>query len=237
MGNLYIVATPIGNLKDITLRALEILKSADLILAEDTRVTKKLLSHYDISKLVWRFDENVKHQMFDKIRAELTKGTNIALVTDAGTPGISDPGRWLNRKIVEWFDNSKTNSTTKLFDDSTVRIIPIPGPSALSAIISASDVDLSEFIFSGFPPRKKGRQTFFKKISESEMPVIFFESPHRVEKAFLELEKNCPEGWLNVGRELTKMHEEIWRGKVQDARSHFSGERARGEFVIILSNR
>lgn len=208
MGNLYIVATPIGNLKDITLRVLEILKSVDVILAEDTRVTKKLLSHYNIRKPVFRY---VSSRDFSNFR-------QIALVTDAGTPGISDPGR----RLVE-------NLFNKGF-----KIIPIPGPSALSALISVSDIDLRGFLFLGFPPHKKGRRTFFKRVAQSETPVILFESPHRISRTLKELQDAAGARRVNVGRELTKIHEEVFRGKLSEALAHFEGEKERGEFVIIV---
>ncbi|MEK7162575.1 MAG: 16S rRNA (cytidine(1402)-2'-O)-methyltransferase [Patescibacteria group bacterium] len=208
MGTLYIVATPIGNLKDITLRALEILKSVDVILAEDTRVTRKLLSHYGIKKQVLRYIDSRDFERFE----------NIALVTDAGTPGISDPGR----RLVE-------NLFKKGF-----KIIPIPGPSALSALISVSDIDLRGFLFLGFPPHKKGRRTFFKRVAQSETPVVLFESPHRILRTLKELQASAGERWVNVGRELTKLHEEVFRGKLSEALAHFEGEKERGEFVVII---
>ena len=213
MLKLYVVATPIGNLGDITLRAIETLKSVDIILAEDTRVTKKLLSHYGIRKPVFRLRENIRPEA-------LSKFGDIALVTDAGTPGISDPGHKLISEL------------SKL---SELRAIPIPGPSALSAIISASDIDLSEFTFLGFPPHKKGRETFFKRIAKSELPVILFESPHRIQKTLKQLETACGDCYVNIGRELTKIYEEIFRGKLSEAQEHFTGEKQRGEFVIIIS--
>ncbi len=222
MANLYIVATPIGNLKDITLRALEVLKSVDIILAEDTRVTRKLLTHYGISKPLLRLDAHVESRTFDKVVRFLSEGKNLALVTDAGTPGISDPGHWLLARI-----RGLKNAS----------IIPIPGPSALSAVISASDIDLTELTFFGFPPHKKGRQTFFKKIAKSEMPIILFESPHRVLKTFKELLGIVGDRYINVGRELTKIYEEIWYGNLSEACGHFLGERERGEFVIVIDVR
>ncbi len=222
MANLFLVATPIGNLKDITLRALEVLKSVDLILAEDTRVTKKLLSHYDISRPLWRFDENIKRSVFEKVIEELKAGKNIALVTDAGTPGIYDPGQRLLEQICVL--------------EADIKIVPIPGSSALAAMISASDINLTNFTFFGFPPHKKGRETLFKKIAKSEVPVIMFESPHRILKTFDGLLKFCGDRWMNVGRELTKIHEEVWRGKISEATGHFKGERERGEFVIVISS-
>ena len=219
MPKLYIVATPIGNLGDITLRAIETLREVDFILAEDTRVTRKLLSHLGISKQLISFREHSSPRVFEKILHLLEGGNNFALVTDAGTPGISDPGL----KLIP-----KANELGKL------TIIPIPGPSALSTVISVSDIGLSEFIFKGFPPHKKGRETFFKEIAKSKIPVIIFESPHRIQKTLSELEKYCGNQYVNIGRELTKIYEEIFRGTLSEAQKHFTGERQRGEFVIVI---
>ncbi|KKS95477.1 16S rRNA (cytidine(1402)-2'-O)-methyltransferase [Candidatus Giovannonibacteria bacterium RIFCSPLOWO2_01_FULL_43_160] len=208
MAKLFIIATSIGNLGDITLRALEVLKSVDFILAEDTRVTKKLLSHFGIHKPVLRY-------LFKK---DYRKFNSIALVTDAGTPAVSDPGA----KLVK-------NLTMAGFE-----IIPVPGPSALSAMISISDIDMREFCFLGFPPRKKGRQTFFKRVAKFEIPIILFESPHRIQKTLRELELVCGDRYVNIGRELTKIYEEVFRGKLSEAQKYFIGEKIRGEFVIAL---
>ena len=147
----------------------------------------------------------------------LKSGDNLALVTDAGTPGISDPGQRLIKAAKDFAD-----------------IIPIPGPSVLTAIISVSDINLSEFSFLGFPPRKKGRQTFFKRAAKFDIPTILFESPHRIQKTLLELEAVCGDRYANIGRELTKIYEEIFRGKLSEAQKHFVGEKIRGEFVIVL---
>lgn len=208
MPKLFIVATPIGNLKDITLRAIDTLKSVDFILAEDTRVTKKLLAHFGIHKPILRY-------LFKK---DYRKFNSIALVTDAGTPAVSDPGTKLVRNLAA----------------AGFEIIPVPGPSALSAIISVSDIELSEFCFLGFPPRKKGRQTFFRRIATMDMPVILFESPHRIQKTLRELEAVCGDRYANIGRELTKIYEEVFRGKLSEAQTYFVGEKIRGEFVIAL---
>ena len=211
MPKLFIVATPIGNLKDITLRAIEILKSVDFILAEDTRVTKKLLSHFGIHKPVLRYLP----------KKDYSKLNSVALVTDAGTPAVSDPGTKLVRDLI-----------TAGFE-----IIPVPGPSALGAIISVSDINLSEFCCVGFPPRKKGRQTFFRRVAKFDIPIIFFESPHRIQKTLRELEAVCGNRYTNIGRELTKIYEEVFRGPLSEARKYFSGEKMRGEFVIVLDTK
>ncbi len=222
MGILYIVATPIGNLKDITLRALEALKEVDLILAEDTRVTRKLLNHYNIKKPLKRYDEHIAGRVHGEIKKRLERGENIALVSDAGTPGISDPGSRLVRFIQGELPDAK--------------IIPIPGPSALIVALSASGVSADKFVFLGYPPHKKGRQTFFKKLKTIEVrPVVFYESPHRLEKTLISLSEIFGEECgIVVARELTKIHEEIFKGSVLEAQSHFQGEKKRGEFVIMI---
>ncbi|OGF64618.1 16S rRNA (cytidine(1402)-2'-O)-methyltransferase [Candidatus Giovannonibacteria bacterium RIFCSPHIGHO2_02_42_15] len=228
---LYVVPTPIGNLKDVSFRALEVLKNVDLILAEDTRVTKKLLSHYGISKPLIRFDEREEYRNSDKVLNLLLEGKNLALVSDAGTPGISDPGAKLVSFLVSKFKSTELQNfeTSKL-----INIIPIPGPSAISTMISASDINLSEFVFLGFPPHKKGRMTFFKKVASSDLPVILFESPHRIEKTLKELFSACKDRRVNVGRELTKIYEEIWRGNLSGAADYFQGQHKKGEFVIVV---
>lgn len=218
MPKLFVVATPIGNLNDITLRAIEVLKSADFILAEDTRVAKKLLAHYDIQKQVFSFREHTTDKALEKITYFLKKAHSAALVTDAGTPSVSDPGQRLIKVAKDFME-----------------IIPIPGPSALSAIVSVSDINLDKFVFVGFPPRKKGRQKFFQHIGDYKLSTILFESPHRIQKTLAELEKNCGNRYVNIGRELTKIYEEIFRGTLSEAQKHFTGERQRGEFAIIIS--
>jgi len=222
MSKLYIVATPIGNFKDITIRALEVLREADVIAAEDTRVTRKLLNHYHISKLLISYREQVHHKASSRILSFLKEGKSVALVSDAGTPAISDPGHWLIRKVVE---------------ERSAVVIPIPGPSALSAMISASDINLASFSFLGFPPHKKGRKKFFTFAAESICPIILFESPHRIQKTLFELRIASGDRYTNIGRELTKVHEEIFRGLLSEASVYFTGERKRGEFVIILEAR
>ncbi|NCO89530.1 16S rRNA (cytidine(1402)-2'-O)-methyltransferase, partial [Candidatus Wolfebacteria bacterium] len=175
MGTIYIVATPIGNLKDITLRALETLKEVDLILCEDTRQTLKLLSHYGISKPLVSYFQHSKISKIDYIIGQLKQNKKLALVTDAGTPGISDPGGKLIEIII-----------TRL---PSCQIIPIPGPSALTAALSVSGFPADKFIFMGFPPAKKGREKFFKKVAEAEYTVVFYESVHRILKTLSELNK------------------------------------------------
>jgi 16S rRNA (cytidine1402-2'-O)-methyltransferase len=221
-GNLYIIATPIGNLKDITLRALETLKSADLILAEDTRMAKRLLDHYEIKKPVWRYDEYARGDFYVKVKNLIAKGSNVALVTDAGTPAIADPGSKLTAFVKKELPEAK--------------VIPIPGPSALITALSAAGVNADKFTFLGYPPHKKGRQTFFRELNDIKIrPIVFYESPHRVEKAFKSLEESFgSDAKVIVGRELTKIHEEIWHGNAKEAQEYFKGEKKKGEFVVIL---
>ena len=227
MATLYIIGTPIGNLEDITLRALRVLKEVDLILCEDTRVTKRLLSKYEISTPTMSYHAQSKLAKVDKILELLEAGKNIALVSDAGTPCISDPGMLLVSQVLEKFDDA-------------VSVVPIPGPSALVTALSATGISVAEFTFLGFLPHKKGRETLFKEIAESRRVMVFYESTHRIEKALESLEKFCgPERNIIVARELTKIYEEFVRGTVAKVRTHFvqNPDRVRGEFVVIVEGR
>ena len=216
MGKLYIIATPIGNLKDITFRALEILKEADLILCEDTRVTKKLLEHYNIEKPVESYHQHSNLNKIEKIKELLKQGKNLALVSDSGTPGISDPG---NKLIEEIKDIAET--------------IPIPGPSAIISAASISGFPMDKFVFMGFPPHKNKRKKFFKEVAEAKYPVILYESPHRIIKTLKELNE-FGEFDIVVGRELTKKFETIYRGKISEIIPKIE---PRGEFVIVVNNK
>ncbi|MFA5777531.1 MAG: 16S rRNA (cytidine(1402)-2'-O)-methyltransferase [Parcubacteria group bacterium] len=219
-GILYIVATPIGNLGDITLRALETLKSVDYVACEDTRVTSKLLNHYSIQKTLISYHQHSELKKIDLIINKLKEGKNIALVTDAGTPGISDPGNILVAEAVK----------------NNIEIHPIPGASALASMISIAGIDLQKFLFLGFPPHKKGRETFFKEVISLKYPVIYYESPHRFIKN-LELLKllECQKRII-IGRELTKIFEEIKRGNTDEILSYYqeNGDKIKGEFVVIV---
>lgn len=219
-GILYIVATPIGNLSDMTLRGLETLKSVDVVLSEDTRVTGNLLRHFEIKKPLISFHEHTENDKATKLIERLAKGESMALVTDAGTPGISDPG----------------NVLVALAATAGIRVVPIPGASALGAIVSVAGIDMREFMFLGFPPHKKGRETFFKKVVESTMPVIYYESPHRVVKNLELLAEFSPNKKLVLGRELTKVFEEVVRGSVTEVKSYLEGKvgKMKGEFVLIV---
>ncbi len=220
IGILYIVATPIGNLGDMTLRALETLKSVDVVLSEDTRVTGNLLRHFDIKKPLVSFHEHTETEKAEKLIARMQAGENMALVTDAGTPGISDPG----------------NVLVALAAAAGIRVVPIPGASALGAIVSVAGIDMREFVFLGFPPHKKGRETFFKKVMASDIPVIYYESPHRVLKNLELLMELAPDKNIILGRELTKIFEEVVRGSVSEVKTYLESKagKMKGEFVIVV---
>jgi 16S rRNA (cytidine1402-2'-O)-methyltransferase len=221
MANLYIVATPIGNLEDLSLRALRILKEVDLILCEDTRVTKKLLDRYRIEKPLLSYHQHSKLQKLDYIISLLKGGKNLALISDAGTPGISDPGGKLVNEVVKWLSDQ-------------VKIVPIPGPSALTCAASVSGFPMDKFLFLGFPPKKKRRKRFFKEVIESKHPVIFYESPYRITKTLKELGRMNEELGVVVCRELTKKFEAIYRGKINEVIEEIEKNQIRGEFVVIV---
>ncbi len=222
MGTLYIVGTPIGNLKDITLRALEVMKTADVIFAEDTRVTKKLLARYGITVRVERYDEHSHARVVPRVVELLRTGRSVALVTDAGTPGIADPGARLIGFVRA--------------ELPAVQVVPIPGPSALTAALSAAGIPAEHFTFVGYPPQKKGRQTFFLGLRHATFrPIVLYESPHRIVRTFGELGQVFGmDTELIVARELTKIYEELFRGDIKTALAYFTGERSKGEFVIII---
>ena len=219
---LYIVATPIGNLEDITLRAISVLRNADFILAEDTRVTKVLLQKYDIQKPMISYHQHSKLQKIEQIIELLKDGKNLVLVSDAGTPGINDPGNFLVAKALEAIPDLK--------------IVPIPGPNAAITALSISGFSADKFVFLGFPPHKKGRQTFFKKIGEIEATVVFYESKHRILKALRELEELSNIGGMPivVARELTKQFETIYRGTVNEIFDQLNKTKVLGEFAVVI---
>ena len=254
-GKLYIVATPIGNLEDITLRGLRILEESDLIACEDTRVTRKLLNHYNITTSCTAYHQHSGTDKTAQIVAQILEGKNVALVTDAGTPGVSDPGNILVEAAIA----------------AGIIVLPIPGASALASIISIAGIDMQQFTFLGFPPHKKGRETYFKKVAASNVPVIYYESPHRVLKNLELLNELCSchpaldagssltlksgkvldsrfrsndnviqscenTKKIILGRELTKMFEEVVRGSIDDILKYFqeNPSKVKGEFVIIV---
>lgn len=224
-GILYVAGTPIGNLEDVTLRALRILKDVDVILCEDTRVTKRLLERHQIlNKRLATYNEERSGVTAGQVIVWLKAGKNVALVTDAGTPGVSDPGSFLISKVRDVLPGA--------------RIEAVPGPSALAAAISVAGVDASQFVFLGFLPHKKGRETLFKEIAAAKRTVIFYESPHRILKTLQSLLIAAPLRFIVVARELTKIHEEVKSGIAAELLEYFKGnpEKVRGEFVVIISS-
>lgn len=233
MGKLSIVATPIGNMEDITLRALRTLKECDVIYAEDTRVISKLLARYEIKKPLQRLDATTESKKADEVIARLEGGEHVVYVSDAGTPGISDPGSRLVAHVREQVKRSN------LFT-----IEAIPGPSALMAALSIAGLDTEHFTFMGFLPHKKGRQTALKALAEmvrkdspqGGIPVVLYESPHRILKLLEELVQHQVLN-ITIARELTKVHEEIISGTPTELLAHFTlhPNTVRGEFVVIVT--
>jgi len=219
MSDFFIVATPIGNLGDMSERAIATLRDVDLILCEDTRVTKKLLDYYSIKTRTQSYHQHSKISKIDQIKEMVRDGKNIALVSDAGTPGISDPGGKLVQELVKEFGDE-------------IKTIPIPGPSAVTALLSASGLPSDKFIFMGFPPHKKGRQKFFKELADQKYTVVIYESPHRILKTLDELASIIANRQIAVGRELTKKFETIYYGTADKVKNQV---KEKGEFVIAIS--
>jgi len=228
MSNLYIVSTPIGNLEDITKRALRILSEVDLILCEDTRVTKKLLDRYQIKTPTLSYHQHSKLKKVDYILDLLKQNKNLALVSDAGTPGISDPGNKLISAIIT-------------SPGLVVKIVPLPGPSAVTAAASISGFPMDKFIFLGFPPTKKKRKKFFEEIVNSKYSVIFYESPYRIIKSLKELGLEAKTYNLKpkivVCRELTKKFETIYRGTTGEVVKKVEKDKIKGEFVVVVEGK
>ena len=221
--NLYIVATPIGNLQDISARALEILKSVDYILCEDTRHTQKLLSFYNISNKLISYHQHSNQRKINYILDLLGKEHHIALVSDAGTPGISDPGNKLINLAIGKLNNLK--------------VVPIPGPCALTAALSVSGFPTDKFIFYGFIPQKKGRRKILEQIAKSSLTSAFYESGHRIQKTLNTLLEFNLRKKIVICRELTKKFETIYRGVTEDLLPLMKDKALKGEFVIIVSNK
>ncbi|OHB25322.1 MAG: 16S rRNA (cytidine(1402)-2'-O)-methyltransferase [Parcubacteria group bacterium RIFOXYD2_FULL_52_8] len=223
MATLSLVATPIGNLEDITLRALRVLKEADLVLCEDTRVTRKLLAHHGLRPPVQSFHEHSTDAKLAHVLALLSDDKKIALVTDAGTPGVSDPGAVLVRAVRAHLPE--------------VHIEAIPGPSALTAFLSVAGLLQSDFLFLGFLPHKKGRVTLFKEMAISPHPVLFYESPHRILRALESLSQYVDKDrQIVIGRELTKFYEEVHWGTADELLAFFDNhtDKVKGEFVVMV---
>lgn len=224
MSKFYVVATPIGNMGDITLRALEVLKSVDLILCEDTRTTKNLLNKYNINKPTMSYHAQSKLAKTDKIFELLKEGKDLALVSDAGTPTISDPGAMLIKEIKSNLNHG-------------VDVIPIPGATAIIAALSASGMPTHEFTFLGFLPHKKGRETLFREIANSKRTIVFYESPHRILKTLESLNKFCPSKRVCLARELTKVYEEFKTGTPLELSKYLLENpiKQKGEFTVLVS--
>jgi 16S rRNA (cytidine1402-2'-O)-methyltransferase len=221
-GKLYIVPTPIGNLEDITLRALRILKEVDLILAEDTRTSSVLLRHYGIEKPLMSHHQFNEHRAVENIIERLQGGSVIAVISDAGTPGISDPGYLLVRECIR----------------AGIALECLPGPTAFIPALVNSGIPSDHFIFEGFLPHKKGRQTRLQLLSEEDKTIIFYESPFRLVKTLNQLKEFFgPERYACVARELTKLHEENARGSLEELAHHFSSKTVKGEIVIIVEGK
>ena len=219
MGTLYVVPTPVGNLEDITMRALRVLREADLVLAEDTRTSGNLLRHYDIHRPMLSFHKFNEHQVVSSIVSRLQGGESMALVSDAGTPGISDPGYLLVREAIQ----------------AGVEVITLPGATAFVPALVSSGLPCDKFCFEGFLPQKKGRMTRLQELADEPRTMIFYESPHRVVKALEQfIETFGASRPVSVCREISKIHEESVRGTLEDVLAHFQENEPRGEFVIII---
>ena len=220
MSKLFVVPTPIGNLGDITLRSIEVLKSADLILAEDTRTSSKLLKQYDIDTPVESFHMHNEHKKLESIINKLRSDFEIALISDAGTPGISDPGFLLVRECI----------------NNEVEVECLPGPTAFVPALVSSGLPCDRFSFEGFLPVKKGRIKRLKELSTETKTMVFYESPHRILKTLNDLSNYFnDESQISVSRELTKLYEETFRGTIKESVEHFEKNKTKGEFVIVLS--
>ncbi len=217
--NLFIVSTPIGNLQDITLRAIETLKKADFIACEDTRVTSILLNHLSIKKELISVNAANESAKIPYLTQRILKGEKCALVSDAGTPGISDPGVRLISASIK----------------AGIKIIPIPGATAAIAALSMSGLPSNSFVFEGFLPQKKGRQKKLKELSEESRTIIIYESTYRIEKLINELTEYMPERFIVVCRELTKKFEEVWRGTPLVLKEEIKHQTIKGEFVVVIS--
>lgn len=219
---LYIVPTPVGNLEDITLRALRVLKEADLILAEDTRTSSVLLKHYDIHRPLQSYHKFNEHKAVDMLVERLKGGETMALVSDAGTPGISDPGFLLARECVR----------------AGVEVQCLPGATAFVPALVASGLPCDKFVFEGFLPQKKGRMTRLQQLSAEERTIVLYESPYRVVKTLEQLaEVMGPDRQVAVCREISKVHEQTVRGTINEALTHFKEHAPKGEFVIIIGQK
>ncbi len=216
---LFVVATPIGNLEDITLRAITVLKEANVVAAEDTRQTRKLLNKYLVTTPLISVHQHSQPEKLEQLVDLLRRGEDIALVSDAGTPNVADPGG----KLV------------RLAQKENLKVVPIPGPSAVTTILSVAGIPADSFMFVGFLPKKKGRQTLLKELEKLAVPIVLFESPNRILKTLGELKQFLGNRDVILGRELTKLHEEILRLSLDDAILYFNQHTPRGEFVLVVT--
>lgn len=222
MSKLYLVPTPIGNLQDMTLRAIEVLKNVDLILAEDTRNSAKLLKHFEISTPVQSHHQHNEHQSVERLVNRIKQGETMALISDAGTPAISDPGFLLSRACIE----------------SGIEIECLPGATAFVPALVNSGFPSDRFVFEGFLPVKKGRQTRLMQLAEESRTIIVYESPHRLLKTLAQIAEYFGEDRaVSVSREITKLHEETVRGTVSEVKTYFSKKPVKGEIVIVISGK
>lgn len=248
MATLYIVATPIGNLEDITLRALRILKEVAVIFCEDAWYTKRLLDHYEITTPTMTLYEHSGVGTFEKVYGLLEQGKDVAYVTDSGTPGVSDPGG----KVVEYLLNRTANSSNfnenfkleilnskeitnnKFQDQNSIEIVPIPGASALTAALSVAGINLERFTFMGFPPAKNKRNRYFAEVVKNEYPVVFYESTYRLMKSLEQLAEQDRSLQVVVAGELTKRFEKVYRGEIGEVLEVLIKSDTRGEYVVIV---
>ncbi len=219
-GKLFIVSTPIGNLEDFSPRAVDTLNSSDFILCEDTRTSKVLLSHYQVKKPFESYHSHNENEKINSIIQKLKTGKNISLISDSGTPGISDPGSKLIKACI----------------DEGITISPIPGPSALMTALVVSGFEIKSFYFEGFIPQKKGRQTKLKEICSRKEMTVFYESPFRIKKLINELVELSPNREIALCRELTKKFEEVIRGRVIDIKKKIESIKLKGEFTVVINN-
>ena len=219
---LYLVPTPIGNLSDMSLRAIEVLKEVDFILAEDTRTSGNLLKHYEISKPLQAFHQHNEHKVLERVIDRLKTGEKAALVSDAGTPGISDPGFLIVRECI----------------NEGIDVVCLPGPTAFIPALVCSGLPCDRFVFEGFLPHKKGRQTRLTALAEETKTIVFYESPHRLLKTLTQLTEYFGEDRpASVSREISKVYEETIRGSLSEIIAHFSSNPIKGEFVIVLAGK
>ena len=222
MSSLYIVSTPIGNMEDITLRALKVLESVELILAEDTRTSGQLLKRHNISTQLTAFHAHNEHKRVDSVLAEIEEGKDMALISDAGTPGISDPGYLLINRAIE----------------KGVNVEVIPGATAFVPALLKSGFPTEKFVYEGFLPHKKGRLTRLKSLEEEQRTMVFYESPHRVSKTLQQFTEHFGDDReVSVSRELTKKFEETVNGTIKELAAHFEAKKPKGEFVIVVKGK